>query len=191
MAWSLAGRLARAQTPHSSTRCWMLPSRRSPPAATGPSCTRIAVATTVGLDGYPGSPMRSWFARCRERGARWTTRRARLLRPAEKRVVLRAQLAVHHRRGVHRCAGLLHPVVQRGTDQSLAALAAPSNTAGTSDLLPNQSNFLAAPLWVSFGLPLTASPAFPKRPLRSSARWRREINGLLTKVSGRSTLPLS
>lgn len=46
-------------------------------AATGPLCIPIAVATIGGLDGCHGSLMRGWFARCRARGTRQTTQRAK------------------------------------------------------------------------------------------------------------------
>lgn len=47
------------------------------PAESGLWCIRIVVATIGGQAGCPGSLTRSWFVRCRARGARRTTRHAR------------------------------------------------------------------------------------------------------------------
>jgi hypothetical protein len=52
-------------------RCWM------PPAAIDLWCIRIEAATIGRQAGWAGSLRRSWYARCRERGARQTTPRAK------------------------------------------------------------------------------------------------------------------
>ena len=129
MAWSSAGRSARARTLNSSTRCWTPPSRRSPRAATGPWCIPIAAATIAGLAGYPGS------------------REAKLVRSMSRKACSPDNAACEGFFGrlknelfypqdwlsttierVHRGLGLLHPLVQRGADQDLARLTQPHRT---------------------------------------------------------------